>query len=49
MLNNTLEAYLDLFAPLGKILRYCDWRGEPIREDCEAASGIVNVVRKVNP
>ena len=47
VLNNTLEAYLDLFAPLGEIRGYCDWRGEPIREDREAASGIVIGVRQV--
>ena len=48
VLNNRLEAYLDLFAPHGEILGYCDWRGGPFPEDREPASGIVIAVCQVD-
>ena len=46
VLNNTLDAYLDLFALFGTLEFVCDWKGNEVDANKKPISGVILATRK---
>lgn len=44
--NNTLDDYLKLFIPLGRLVLLSDWKNNPVRPDKSPVSGIIIGIKK---